>query len=74
MTPHEFDVAPVLTVGQISRSAGIKDNRRTLRLLCGAGVKILKIGRWHVVERLALRDALPSFYEALASRVSSVDG
>ena len=74
MTPHEFDAALVLTVGQLSRLAGIADNRRTLRLLRGAGVKVFKIGRWHVVERLAVRNALPSFYEALASRVSSVDG
>ncbi len=70
MTPEEFDRAAVLTVGQIARVAGMKNNRTTLRLLRGGGVPILRAGRRHVVERLALRTAMPGFYEALVTKVA----
>jgi hypothetical protein len=70
MTPEEFDRAATLTVGQLSRLAGIADNRTTLRLLRAGGVRVLRVGRRHVVERLALHAALPGFYEALLARLT----
>lgn len=73
MTPREFDTAVLLTVGQIARIAGMRDNRTTLRLLRAGGVRVLRHGRWHVVEKLAVRETMPALYEALASKLHAVD-
>jgi hypothetical protein len=71
MTPREFDSALTLTVGQLARLAGIANNRTMVRLLRAGGIQVLRAGRRHVVERLALRAAMPSFYEALTTKLAS---
>jgi hypothetical protein len=35
-----------------------------------SGVRVLRVGRRHVGERLAVRDALPAFYEALVTSLA----
>jgi hypothetical protein len=71
MTLREFEDSAILTVGQISRLAGITNNRTTIRLLTAGGVRVLRVGRRHVVERLAVRDALPAFYEAVVAKLAA---
>lgn len=70
MTPKEFDSALTLTVGQLARLAGIANNRTMVRLLRAGGIQVLRAGRRHVVERLALRAAMPGFYEALTTKLA----
>jgi hypothetical protein len=62
-----------LSVGQISRLAGISEHRTTLRRLRAGGVRILRIGTRFAVERLALREAMPGFYNALLERLHAAD-
>jgi len=69
MTPMEFDDSVLLTIGQIARITGIKDNRTATRILEAGGVRVLRSGTWHVVERLALRQVMPAFYEALVTKL-----
>ena len=73
MTPREFDSALTLTVGQLSRLAGVANNRTMIRLLRASGVLVLRAGRRHVVERLALKAAMPGLYDALTTKLTDLE-
>jgi excisionase family DNA binding protein len=71
MTTKEFDGAALLTLGQIASITGI--DRRTLdRALRAGGINVLRIGRWRRVERLAIKTAMPAFYEAMVRKLEDV--
>lgn len=62
---------PVLSVGEITRAVGFGGTRTTRRLLTAGGVPVLRVGRKFVVERGALEECMPHFYEELRVRSRS---
>jgi hypothetical protein len=66
--PSSLDLGPVLTVGQLTRLVGLGSTRTTRRLLEAGGVRVLKVGRRYTVERGALEEGMPHFYEAVVAR------
>lgn len=67
--PHGPRPSPVLSVGEITRVVGFGGTRTTRRLLTAGGVPVLRVGRKFVVERGALEECMPHFYEELQVRV-----
>ena len=71
MTTREFDSALLLNIGQLQTLTGI-DRRTLLRVFESGGIKVLRSGRRFLVEKLAIKQAMPAFFEAMVQKLEDV--
>ena len=68
MTGEDFELAVFFSLGDLAELAGMSKKRFRL-ILESAGVKLTRSGRYLLVCRVELREAMPQVYEALLQRV-----
>ena len=69
MTAADFEMLPVLTLGELARISGLERRRLRRQLMADKVPLRLRGNRWEV-SRVALRRSCPDLYEGLIEKLT----